>query len=184
MSSSPPSPNPLAAGQRVLAVEPLSAEAFRPFGDVIGASDAARHFSINEGFAERYHDLAHVDVATAGGRALISIFRAQPRALPMRLGLLERHPHGSQAFVPLSGQPYFVVVAPAGPVPDLTQIRCFLPAPGQGVNYARGVWHHPLIALDSVHDFLVVDRGGPPGDANCDEYPLADSPLWIDRRPA
>ncbi len=184
MPSLPLPSAPPTASQRFLTVEPLTAEAFRPFGDVIGVSDAARHFTINEGFAERYHDLAQVDVATAGGRALISIFRAQPRALPMPLALLERHPHGSQAFVPLSGQPYLVVVAPAGPVPDLTQVRCFLPAPGQGVNYARGVWHHPLIALGSVHDFLVVDRGGPPGDANCDEYPLAETPLWIDRRPA
>nr|WP_315240979.1 ureidoglycolate lyase [uncultured Albidiferax sp.] len=162
-----------------LAIEPLTAEAFRPFGDVIAASDSARHFSINDGFAERYHDLAHIDVASGGGRAILSIFQALPRSLPMQLVLLERHPLGSQAFMPLSGLPYLVVVAQAGPVPDLAQIRCFYAAPGQGVNYARGTWHHPLIALQAPSGFLVVDRGGMPGDANCDEHPLTGEAIWI-----
>lgn len=162
-----------------LAVETLTAETFRPFGDVMEASDSTRHFSINNGFAERYHDLAHIDVASGGGRSILSIFKALPRSLPMQLVLLERHPLGSQAFMPLSGLPYLVVVVEAGPVPDLAQIRCFRAAPGQGVNYARGTWHHPLIALQAPSDFLVVDRGGAPGDANCDEYPLSDTPIWI-----
>ena len=87
--------------RQVLTIEPLSSEAFIPFGDVIEASDAARHFPINDGYAERYHDLARVDVASGGGRALINIFRAKPRGLPFELRLLERHPLGSQAFVPL-----------------------------------------------------------------------------------
>nr|WP_315184890.1 ureidoglycolate lyase [uncultured Albidiferax sp.] len=162
-----------------LAIEPLTVEAFRPFGDVIAASDSARHFTINDGFAERYHDLASIDVASGGGRAILSIFKALPRSLPMQLVLLERHPLGSQAFMPLSGLPYLVVVAEARPVPNLAQVRCFRAAPGQGVNYARGTWHHPLIALQSPSDFLVVDRGGAPGDANCDEHPLAGEPIWI-----
>ncbi|MEO5795689.1 MAG: ureidoglycolate lyase [Rhodoferax sp.] len=162
-----------------LTIEPLTADAFRPFGEVIEANDSARHFSINDGFAERYHDLAHIDVASGGGRAIVSIFRALPRSLPMQLVLLERHPLGSQAFMPLSGLPYLVVVAEAGPVPDLAQIRCFRAAPGQGVNYAKGTWHHPLIALQAPSDFLVVDRGGKPGDANCDEHPLMGEAIWI-----
>ena len=162
-----------------LAIEPLTAEAFRPFGDVIAASDSGRHFSINDGFAERYHDLASIDVESGGGRAILSIFKALPRSLPMQLVLLERHPLGSQAFMPLSGLPYLVVVAEAAPVPDRAQIRCFRAGPDQGVNYARGTWHHPLIALQAPSDFLVVDRGGAPGDANCDEHPLAGEPIWI-----
>ncbi|WP_367846535.1 ureidoglycolate lyase [Rhodoferax sp. WC2427] len=162
-----------------LAIEPLTAEAFRPFGDVIEASASVRHFSINDGFAQRFHDLAQIDVGSGGGRAILSIFQALPRQLPMQLVLLERHPLGSQAFMPLSGLPYLVVVAEAGPVPVLAQIRCFRAAPGQGVNYARGTWHHPLIALQAPSDFLVVDRGGAPGDANCDEHPLGDTPIWI-----
>lgn len=167
------------ADMTTLAIEPLTAEAFRPFGDVIEASESVRHFSINDGFAERYHDLASIDVERGGGRTILSIFKALPRSLPMQLVLLERHPLGSQAFMPLSGLPYLVVVAEAGPVPNLAQIRCFRAATGQGVNYARGTWHHPLIGLQAPSDFLVVDRGGAPGDANCDEYPLSDTPIWI-----
>jgi ureidoglycolate lyase len=165
--------------RHVLAIEALSAEAFRAFGDVIEASDAVRHFPINDGYAERYHDLARVDVASSGGHALINIFRAKPRSLPFELQLLERHPLGSQAFMPLSPLRYLVVVAPAAEQPDLRNLRCFEAAPGQGVNYACGTWHHPLIALHASCDFLVVDRGGA-DDANCDVYPLTDSSLWIE----
>lgn len=165
-----------------LAIEPLTADAFRPFGDVIEATDSARHFTINEGFAERYHDLAQMDVTTQDGRAIISIFRAKPRTLPMQLLLLERHPLGSQAFVPMSQRAWLVVVAPATPnaaEPDIDAIRCFRAEPGQGVNYALGTWHHPLIALEAPCDFLVVDRGGAPGDHNCDEHPLGPHAAWI-----
>jgi ureidoglycolate lyase len=156
-----------------LAVEPLTAEAFAPFGEVIEASDAARHFGINAGYAERYHALAAVDTAPGAGRPVISIFRARPRTLPLTLAMLERHPLASQAFMPLGGRPYLVVVAPAGPAPDSSRTRCFLAGPGQGVNYARGTWHHPLLALDAPGDFLVVDLDtGATGAANCDEHPL------------
>jgi ureidoglycolate lyase len=163
----------------MLAVEPLSAAAFAPFGDVVEASTGRRHFSINGGFAERYHDLAHIDVSSGGGRPIVSIFRAQPRTLPMQLLLLERHPLGSQCFMPLSALPYLVVVCKAGPEPDRSRIRCFRAAPGQGVNYACGTWHHPLLALHAPGDFLVIDRGGRPEQANCDEYPLGGTPVWI-----
>jgi ureidoglycolate lyase len=166
--------------RRVLKMEPLTAAAFSPFGDVIEASDTVQHFTINEGYAERYHDLAQVDVASHGGRPIISIFRAKPRSLPLQLALLERHPLGSQAFMPLSPLPYLVVVAKAGAVPSLSGIRCFRAMPGQGVNYARGTWHHPLIALEALCDFLVIDRSGAPDDANCDEHTLIDSQLWIE----
>jgi ureidoglycolate lyase len=164
----------------VLPVELLSAEAFRPFGDVIESSDAVRHFPINDGYAERYHDLAKIDVAHNGGHPLLNIFRAKPRSLPFQLVLLERHPLGSQAFVPLSPLTYLVVVAPAADEPALNDLRCFLAAAGQGVNYARGTWHHPLIALHADCDFLVLDRGGPAAENNCDVFSLAGSPIWIE----
>lgn len=166
--------------RHVLTVEPLSVGAFRPFGDVIEASASARRFTINSGYAERFHDLARIDVADNGGHALLNIFRAKPRSLPFQLELLERHPLGSQAFVPLTRLTYLVVVAPAAPEPVLSDVRCFLAAAGQGVNYARGTWHHPLIALHASCDFLVVDRGGSVNDANCDVHSLASSPLWIE----
>ena len=165
--------------QHVLTIEPLTADVFRPFGDVIEASVAARHFTINGGYAERYHDLAHVDVVCGGGRPLIGIFKGKPRQLPLQLLLLERHPLGSQAFIALSPLPYLVVVAPTGAEPEQAQLRCFRAGPGQGINYARGTWHHPPIALHAPCDFLVIDRGGAPGDANCDEFLLSDAPVWV-----
>lgn len=164
-----------------LTIEPLNAEAFRPFGDVIEASDAARHFTINDGFAERFHDLARVDTAAEGGHTLVSIFKALPRTFPMAITVMERHPLGSQAFVALSPMPFLVVVAVPGDAPALRDIRCFLAAPGQGVNYARGTWHHPLIALDAPGDFLVIDRGGAAGQGNCDEVALDEGALWLVR---
>ena len=149
--------------------EPLTREAFAPFGDVIEASDAVRHFTINCGNTERYHDLAHIDPGE-GGRVIVSIFRGQPRSLPFRVGMMERHPLGSQAFVPMSGRPYLVVVAPAGLAPPASDLRCFVARGDQGVNYGRGVWHHPLLALDTISDFLVIDRSG--SALNCDEVTL------------
>ncbi len=145
----------------ILKPEALTAAAFLPFGDVIEVQDSAQRLSINQGHAERYHDLASVDLAGPGARALISIFRSQPRQFPLFLNVLERHPLGSQAFMPLAALPYLVVVAPGVETPDLQGLRCFIAAPGQGVNYARGTWHHPLLSLEATTDFLVVDRGGP-----------------------
>lgn len=152
-----------------LTPEPLTREAFAPFGDVIEASDAVRHFTINTGNTERYHDLADID-AGPDGRVIVSIFRGQPRTLPFKVEMMERHPLGSQAFVPLSGRPYLVVVAPAGTAPGAQDLRVFAARGDQGVNYAPGVWHHPLLALDAVSDFLVVDRSG--NAPNCDEVQL------------
>jgi ureidoglycolate lyase len=153
-----------------LRVEPLSAAAFAPFGELIAADAADRHFPINGGTTERFHDLAHLQPGPQG-RLIVSIFRGQPRALPLSITMLERHPLGSQAFVPLSGRPYLVVVARPGTAPAVGDLRCFLAQPGQGVNYAPGVWHHPLLALQAESDFLVIDRAGPGG--NCDECELA-----------
>jgi ureidoglycolate lyase len=159
----------------VAKVEPLTREAFTPFGDVIEASEAARHFPINDGTTERYHDLAKIDL-DAQGRAILSIFRAQPRTLPLTLTMLERHPLGSQAFMPLSGHPYLVAVAARADTFQASDVRVFLARADQGVNYAVGVWHHPLLALDEVCDFLIVDRAGP--GPNCDERDLPE-PLTI-----
>ncbi|THF63325.1 ureidoglycolate lyase [Pseudothauera rhizosphaerae] len=152
-----------------LRTEPLTAAAFAPFGEVIEVSDAARHYPINGGSTERYHDLARI-APGAGGRAIVSIFRARPCALPFIVEMLERHPLGSQAFMPLSGRPYLVVVAPGGEAPAADGLRAFLAGGTQGVNYAPGVWHHPLLALQAVSDFLVIDRAGP--GENCDEAVL------------
>ena len=152
-----------------LRVEPLSAAAFAPFGEIIAAASAKQVFSINEGTAQRYHDLAALDCAHEGGRVILSLFRAQARALPFAITMVERHPLGSQAFVPLDPATRYVVVVSQDPE---SEPRAFLVANGQGVNLHRGTWHHPLIALDRTSDFLVVDRGGP--GANCDEVTLPE----------
>ncbi|AOJ00930.1 ureidoglycolate hydrolase [Burkholderia mayonis] len=154
---------------RTLRLERLTREAFAPFGDVIELA-GARRILINGGTTERFHDLASIDVAEAGGRPLVSLFRAQPRAWPIEIDMMERHPLGSQAFVPLAAVArYAIVVAPAGEF-DPTRMCAFLAQGWQGVNYAKGVWHHPLLALDALSDFVVVDRGG--AQPNCDEIAL------------
>ena len=154
-----------------LVIEALTAERFAPFGDVIAADSASRHFPINGGTTERYHDLANLE-AGLDGKLIVSIFRGHPRELPFAVMMLERHPLGSQAFMPLVAQPYLVVVAPAGEAPEPDALRAFLAQPGQGVNYANGVWHHPLLALNETCDFLVIDRSGPGN--NCDEITLTE----------
>jgi ureidoglycolate lyase len=154
---------------RELTPEPLTAAAFAPFGSVIEASDAAVKLDINQGHAVRYDALADVDVADGGGTGAISLFRAQPLAAPV-LRMFERHPLGSQSFIPLGGRPYLVAVAPAGAF-DAAGVRVFRAEGDQGVHYDKGVWHHFLLVLDADSDFLVVDRAGP-GD-NCEEVALA-----------
>jgi ureidoglycolate lyase len=171
---------PASRAHRSLPISPLTAQAFAPYGDVIEATDEAQHFEINQGFAERYHDLARIDVARSGGRPVLSVFRAKPRGLPLQISLLERHPLGSQTFFPLSATGYLVVVALGDTAPDPTTIQCFHATNSQGINYSAGIWHHPLIALGQGGDFLVVDRGGAPEDLNCDECTMDHAELWLE----
>jgi ureidoglycolate lyase len=167
-------------GQRViLAVEPLTAHAFAPYGDVIEAPDDAPVQAINRGFGKRFDSRAAIDTAAAAGTTAVAIVRASPRALPLHVVVLERHLLGSQAFVPLSARPYLVVVARAGPVPEVSSLRCFLCAEGQGINYAPGTWHHPLLAIHAESDFLVIDRAGSSGEVDCEEHGLAAANVWI-----
>ena len=131
--------------------EPLSAAAFAPFGDVIEARPETA-VEINAGYTTRFHALA---TAETDDKVIMSIFQGRPR--PLEAAMLERHPLGSQAFVPLGGQPWLVVVAKQA---DPTALRAFLCRGDQGVNYRAGVWHHPLLVLGDAQDFLVVDRAG------------------------
>jgi len=160
-----------------LKIEPLLPESFAPFGEVIEARDTARQFAINQGYATRFHDLARPDVGD--GAVLLNIFRALPRSLPMQLQVMERHPLGSQAFVAMAELPFLVVVAPPTTELALADIRCFRAEAGQGVNYAKGVWHHPLIAIGRGCDFLVIDRGGPSGERNLDEVEVLGYDIWV-----
>ncbi len=144
--------------------EPLTAEAFEPFGDVLDASGAPDRL-INQGLCGRFHDRARLDFG--GGRAGISVFDAEPRRLPYRLEMVERHPEGSQAFIPMTAQPFLVIVAPDDAGRPGTP-RAFLTAPGQGINLLRGTWHGVLTPLHAPGLFAVVDRIGE--GANLEEH--------------
>ncbi|OSP56503.1 ureidoglycolate lyase [Pseudoruegeria sp. SK021] len=158
----------------VIHTEPLTAAAFAPFGDVLEATGAPDKI-INQGLCSRFHDRARMDFG-AGGRAGISLFQAQPRSLPYKLDLVERHPEGSQAFLCLSQDPFLVIVAEDGPQGP-HRFRAFLTAPGQGINFHRNVWHGVLTPLSAPGLFAVVDRIG--DTANLEECLLPTS-IWIE----
>lgn len=146
------------SGPHQIIAEPLTRGAFAAFGDVLEAAGAPDKW-INQGLCGRFHDQALLDFG-ADGRAGISLFKAVPRNMPYLLDLVERHPDGSQAFVPMSMDPFLVCVAEDGPNgPD--GFRAFLTAPGQGVNFHRGVWHGVLTPLTGPGLFAVIDRIGP-----------------------
>ena len=149
---------------------PLTSINFASFGDIIAPEQAKREFEINQGYATRFHDLANLDLTAQEGRAGVSIFAARQRMQPVQLSIMERHPLSSQAFIPLSGEAWLAVVAPAGVVPSqATQLTAFLVPTGVGLNYAKGVWHHPLLVLSDCQ-FLIVDRLGT--GANLDEVDI------------
>jgi ureidoglycolate lyase len=143
---------------RRLSTTPLTRAAFAPFGDVIEMEGSAS-ITINQGFAWRFNDLAPVDVAMEGGATNVSLFLCTPRPRPIAIKLMERHPLGSQMFVPLQDRPWLVLVAED--VHDFSSYRAFTATGRQGVNYAPNVWHHPLLVFDPDSRFLIVDRKGP-----------------------
>ena len=162
---------------RIIYIEPLTPDAFAPFGQVIQTT-GAHHYPINAGKTERYHDLAKVELGGVHARPLISIFQGQPYALPLSLTLVERHPLGSQAFYPLADTHWLVIVAEDDSSTP-TRLRAFLPGAGQGVNIAMNTSHGVLTVLDTEADFIVVDRGG--DGNNLEEFPL-DPPFLVTHR--
>jgi ureidoglycolate lyase len=148
--------------------ETLTSEAFKPFGDVLEAEGVTPKW-INEGHTQKFAGLARITSAN-GGRAQISIYRSNAIELPFRIRTLERHPLGSQAFMPLHDRPFPVIVALPDSIPGPATIRAFLTNGRQGVNIHAGVWHHYQLTLDEDSDYLVIDRVGP--GENCDEYRL------------
>ncbi len=144
----------------ILKPQPLNAQSFTQFGDVIEVNDQTP-VMINEGLTQRFHDLSPVDTALQDGHTLINIFRTTPKTLPIKVQGMERHPLASQAFVPMSNAPFLVLVA-AKELQTLTvdDLKLFMTNGRQGVNYHRNVWHHYSLALEKESDFLVIDRGG------------------------
>ncbi len=156
-----------------LPIAPLTKTAFAPFGQVIETRDVKAKL-INEGFAQRFDGLAQIDVASEGGSVNISLFDGALRPSPILIKLMERHPLGSQLFMPLNEKPWLVLVC--SDPRARASYRAFSATGQQGVNYARNIWHHPLLVLTDASPFLVVDRGGP-GD-NLEEVRLAEAD-WL-----
>ena len=148
--------------------EPLTAASFAPFGDVIEAGE--RSVTINSGAIEQFSDLVRLQY-DADGRSQVSLACCnEPVTMPHRVTAMERHPHGSQAFIPLGSVPMYVVVALAGEAPTPQQLRAFVSNGQQGINYLTGVWHMPMIGLEAGQRWIVIDRNGPGN--NCDLVPV------------
>ena len=162
---------------QMLKVEVLTREAFEPFGDVLETRNTP--VVINQGRCQKYSDLTSVNTDDQGYTTM-HIYKTAPIGLSYQLDLLERHPLGSQTFMPLAGQRFLIVVASGSSdstTPDLSSIRCFLTNGKQGITYHPGVWHHPLLSVDDGEEYLVIDRKGP-GD-NCDEVLMSAAQQYI-----
>jgi len=141
----------------LLAIQPLTAEAFAPFGTVIAAPSGEGR-PINGGSAQRFDLVDDLQLDAEGGRPMLALFRAHARRFPHEVAELERHALGSQAFVPLGMRRFVIVVARAGAAPtSAAELSAFATDGLQGVVLAPGTWHHALLALDAG-DFVVLER--------------------------
>jgi ureidoglycolate lyase len=156
-----------------LTVRPLTRAAFALYGDVIEASaeSSVSVHAVNDGRAERFHDLARIDTTDGGGRTVVSIFRTQAITLPYEVAELERHPRGTQAFIPMHTAPFLVVVAATAADGSPGSLAAFATNGSQGISFRKGTWHHSLLAL-RPGDFLVIDREENDGD-DCETARLA-----------
>ncbi|MDC0400854.1 ureidoglycolate lyase [Candidatus Pelagibacter sp.] len=142
----------------VITPKAINKENFKKFGDMI-TTDDIKPLEINDGYAKRYDGIATLDAKKNNGESIISIFSALKRSFPMKVDMMEKHPLGSQAFIPMKETTFLAFVAPEGVKPDLDKVEAFIVPKGVGVNYNAGIWHFPLIATEDM-DFLVVDRKG------------------------
>jgi ureidoglycolate lyase len=160
-----------------LVPKPLTKERFAPYGDVI-ESVIDRSAAMNVARFERVDDLCNIDISD-GGRVAVSIARCRfATALPYCIDMVERHPLGSQAFVPLSPCKMIVVVAPPEAGVEAADLEAFVTNGRQGINYRRGTWHMPLIAFDAGQEFLIIDRAA--GQPNCDEHMLDEAVMLVE----
>ena len=138
--------------------KPITKNNFSKFGDMITTADI-KPIEINEGYAKRFDGIANLNTSRENGETTICIFSALKRSFPMKIDMMEKHPLGSQAFIPMKQTTFLVLVAPEGEKPDLNKIEAFIVPQEIGVNYNPGTWHFPLIATEDMN-FLVVDRKG------------------------
>ena len=167
-----------------LIIEPLARDTFAAYGDVIELAGDCE--IINSDTVRKFADLAGINLSGDGGRPAVHIYQATPYTMPMTIRMLERHPLSSQLFMPLHGRPFLVVVAATGnsvQIGDLGDdirgdIRAFITNGKQGVNYHAGTWHHPVIAINEITEFIELDRIG--SGKNCDEITFDDPPITVD----
>ena len=131
---------------------------FNTYGDLISTNDI-NPIDINAGYAKRFDNLANLNTSKDGGKAIVSIFSALKRTFPMKIDMMEKHPLGSQAFIPMKETTFLCFVAPSGESPQIDKIQSFIIPPKTGINYKPGIWHFPLISTEDTN-FLVIDRKG------------------------
>ena len=136
----------------------INKENFSKFGDMISTNNI-KPINVNNGYAKRFDGIANLNTSKDNGETTISIFSALKREFPMKVDMMEKHPLGSQAFIPMKETTFLTLVAPQGDKPDLKKIESFIIPPGIGVNYNPGIWHFPLISTEDMN-FLVIDRKG------------------------
>ena len=145
--------------ERIIKPIPMTKENFSKFGDMI-STENIKPIEINNGYANRFDDIAKIDTSKNNGETTISIFSALKRSFPMKIDMMEKHPLGTQAFIPMKETTFLTLVAPEGKKLEMDKIESFVVPKGKGVNYKTGIWHFPLISTEDM-DFLVVDRKGP-----------------------
>ena len=136
----------------------ISKSNFSAYGDLISTDDI-NPMNINAGYAKRFDNLANLDTSKDGGKTVVSIFSALKRTFPMKIDMMEKHPLGSQAFIPMKETIFLCFVAPPGEYPEISKIQSFIIPPKTGINYKPGIWHFPLISTEDIN-FLVIDRKG------------------------
>ena len=142
----------------VIKPKKITKENFAKFGDVISTQDI-KPMDINNGYAKRFDNLADINISKNDGTAIVSIFSALKRSFPMKIDMMEKHPLGSQAFIPMKETTFLTFVAPPGESPEISKIQSFIIPPKTGINYKPGIWHFPLISTEDTN-FLVIDRKG------------------------
>ncbi len=144
--------------EKIIKPVKISRSNFSSYGDLISIDDISP-ININEGYAKRFDNLANLDTSKDSGKTIVSIFSALKRTFPMKIHMMEKHPLGTQAFIPMKETTFLAFVAPSGESPEIDKIQSFVIPPKRGINYKPGIWHFPLISTENIN-FLVIDRKG------------------------
>ena len=144
--------------EKIIKPVKISRSNFSSYGDLISTDDI-NPMNINEGYAKRFDNLVNLNTSKDSGKTIVSIFSALKRTFPMKIHMMEKHPLGTQAFIPIKETTFLALVAPSGESPEIDKIQSFIIPPKMGINYKTGIWHFPLISTENIN-FLVIDRKG------------------------